>query len=216
LPNWTLIRALSAFLIGVVNNSNINKMSVRNVGIVFSPTLNIPAPIFGAFLTEFDAIFGTEAPEPRGDVVATEVMANSPSDDGIRSPRRQVLADNSTPSYNQATFPQHGLGLTYEQVLHESHRDGDAGGFNPLRLHDDSNAGPRLHPQQPRLASVTMPGPEYGAYQRVSMATNGLGTTGVMRDTKARRRESSMLLSMGPGQRKLSLPMLKGGSGPLG
>ena len=35
-------------------------MSVRNVGIVFSPTLNIPAPVFAMFLTEFDAIFSDE------------------------------------------------------------------------------------------------------------------------------------------------------------
>lgn len=103
--NWTLIRALSAFLIGIVNNSDVNKMSVRNVGIVFSPTLNIPAPVFAMFLTEFDAIFGeglNSAPAAPMDVSVNEPL--TPED--IRSPRRQMFSDIPTPSYNQSSFPQ--------------------------------------------------------------------------------------------------------------
>lgn len=61
-PNFALLRALSQFLIVIVNNSDVNKMTVRNVGIVFAPTLNIPAPVFSLFLTDFDSIFG-EAPD---------------------------------------------------------------------------------------------------------------------------------------------------------
>jgi RalA-binding protein 1 len=35
-------------------------MTVRNVGIVFSPTLNIPAPVFAMFLQNYEAVFGVE------------------------------------------------------------------------------------------------------------------------------------------------------------
>lgn len=59
LANYTLLRALTAHLIRVVQNSDVNKMTMRNVGIVFSPTLGIPAGIFNLFLSEFDYIFWT-------------------------------------------------------------------------------------------------------------------------------------------------------------
>ena len=29
-PNWSLLRTLSAFLINVINNADVNKMTVRN------------------------------------------------------------------------------------------------------------------------------------------------------------------------------------------
>ncbi|KAF7728433.1 hypothetical protein EC973_006113 [Apophysomyces ossiformis] len=60
LANYTLLRALSSHLIRIVQNAEINKMNMRNVGIVFSATLGIPAGIFSLFLTEFDYVFWTE------------------------------------------------------------------------------------------------------------------------------------------------------------
>jgi RalA-binding protein 1 len=36
--NFELLRHMSSFLIEIVENSGINKMTVRNVGIVFAPT----------------------------------------------------------------------------------------------------------------------------------------------------------------------------------
>lgn len=62
LANATLLKYLIAFLIKIINNSDLNKMTVRNVGIVFSPTLNIPAPVFAMFLQNYEPIFGI-APE---------------------------------------------------------------------------------------------------------------------------------------------------------
>jgi RalA-binding protein 1 len=50
--NYSLLRFLSAHLINVVKNEKVNKMSLRNIGIVFSPTLNIPAPLFSLMLME--------------------------------------------------------------------------------------------------------------------------------------------------------------------
>ena len=205
LPNWTLLRALSAFLISIVNNSNINKMSVRNVCIVFSPTLNIPAPVFSAFLTDFDAIFGTE-PEP---TAAIEVTAPSPmTPEDIRSPRHQLFSDIPTPSYNQDTFSRHGLGVTYDEVLPQAHAD-PITGFLPLQpSYESSTFGVPGNNAPTRAASVNMPGPEYGAYQHT------LGVPGVVRDTNARRRESSMLLiSVNQAHRKSSLPLLNSESG---
>lgn len=55
--NYTLLRFLTAHLIHVVQNERINKMNLRNVGIVFSPTLAVPATLFSLLLTEFDIVF---------------------------------------------------------------------------------------------------------------------------------------------------------------
>lgn len=59
LANYTLLRALTAHLIRVVQHSDINKMTMRNVSIVFSPTLGIPATVFNLFMSEFEYIFWT-------------------------------------------------------------------------------------------------------------------------------------------------------------
>ncbi|KAF7291779.1 hypothetical protein HMN09_01237600 [Mycena chlorophos] len=56
-PNYSLLRALTAHLILIVQNATINKMTMRNVGIVFSPTLGIPAPLFNLMLSEFSRVF---------------------------------------------------------------------------------------------------------------------------------------------------------------
>lgn len=58
--NATLLKYLISFLIKIINNADINKMNVRNVGIVFSPTLNIPAPVFAMFLQNYEGIFGID------------------------------------------------------------------------------------------------------------------------------------------------------------
>jgi RalA-binding protein 1 len=207
MPNWNLLRALSAFLISIVQNADVSKMSVRNITIVFSPTLNIPGPVFSAFLTDYDAIFGQEPTSPS----PIQVTPASPelSADDIRSPRRQLFSEIPTPSYTQSTFASNGLGLTYDDVLHNTHHDHVLGtGFTPLQ--------PSYENPQPaslaRKPSVTMPGPEYGAFQR----TLGSNLTAQQRDTKARRRESSMLLMGNNGlqvaNRKSSMPVLNGGS----
>jgi hypothetical protein len=57
LENYTLLRCLSAHLVRIVQNSSVNKMTLHNVTIVFSPTLNIPAGVFMLLLSEFQIIF---------------------------------------------------------------------------------------------------------------------------------------------------------------
>ncbi|KAI1815330.1 hypothetical protein GGS20DRAFT_339988 [Poronia punctata] len=63
LANETLLKYLTSFLIKIINHSDMNKMTVRNVGIVFSPTLNIPAPVFALLLQNYQGIFGIEPEE---------------------------------------------------------------------------------------------------------------------------------------------------------
>lgn len=60
IANYSLLRALTAHLILVVQNSNVNKMTMRNVGIVFSPTLGIPAGVFSLMLGEFKRVFNVD------------------------------------------------------------------------------------------------------------------------------------------------------------
>jgi len=201
-PNFTLLRALSAFLISIIDNSDVNKMSIRNVGIVFSPTLNIPAPVFAMFLTDFDAVFGETTDD--SSIPSLEVTSNEPlTPEDIRSPRRQMFSDISTPSYTQDTFSSkahqlsnlHGPNPTYEQVLHDSHTDNDTG-FVPMQ--------PTYNNLAPQHDSSTVPGPEYAVARPRNLAPGGAA--------KARRRESSMLL-MGAGQRKSSMPMMRDDAG---
>ncbi|KAK4232202.1 putative GTPase-activating protein [Podospora fimiseda] len=61
--NAALLKYLISFLIKIIDHASVNKMTVRNVGIVFSPTLNIPAPIFATFLQNFKPIFGIDPSE---------------------------------------------------------------------------------------------------------------------------------------------------------
>jgi len=67
LANYSLLRALTAHLILIVQNSNVNKMTMRNVGIVFSPTLGIPAGVFSLMLGEFNRVFNVDDPVTPGD-----------------------------------------------------------------------------------------------------------------------------------------------------
>ncbi|RFU72015.1 rho gap domain-containing [Trichoderma arundinaceum] len=82
--NATLLKYLIAFLIRIINNSDINKMTVRNVGIVFSPTLNIPAPVFATFLQNYEAIFGVDPEEYELPSPVSESESNSRSDSTAR------------------------------------------------------------------------------------------------------------------------------------
>ncbi|KAI9353708.1 Rho GTPase activation protein, partial [Obelidium mucronatum] len=55
--NYILLETLISHLVSIVQASNVNKMSVRNVGIVFAPTLGVPALVFILLLAEFNDLF---------------------------------------------------------------------------------------------------------------------------------------------------------------
>lgn len=104
--NFELLRHLSSFLIEVIDNAQFNKMTVRNVGIVFAPTLNIPAPLIAFFLTDFLDIFGSPIDEASSPIHEIRINNNHLGDDAVRSPRRQMFSDLPTPAYNETSFQQ--------------------------------------------------------------------------------------------------------------
>ncbi|KAG2129076.1 uncharacterized protein EDB93DRAFT_1183314 [Suillus bovinus] len=77
IANYSLLRALTAHLILIVQNSSANKMTMRNVGIVFSPTLGIPAGVFSLMLGEFNRVFNVDSGQGDGDNVEELSRRNS-------------------------------------------------------------------------------------------------------------------------------------------
>ncbi|KAL1965598.1 hypothetical protein VTN77DRAFT_5275 [Rasamsonia byssochlamydoides] len=190
-PNLALLRALVQFLIEIVNNSDVNKMTVRNVGIVFAPTLNIPAPVFSMFLTDFDAIFGNP-PDSTKTVELSVDSSLTPQD--VRSPRRQIFSEIPTPAYNQTSF--HTSEELSAQPSHDLKANYDTG-FIPMQpTYDQSRSGSEPHQRQIDHAQIP-------SHNRM-LAPNADN----LRSTKAKRRESSLLF-MDLGSRKSALPQLR-------
>jgi RalA-binding protein 1 len=98
-PNYALLRSLTAHLILIVKHSHINKMTLRNIGIVFSPTLGIPAGIFSELVSHFGAIFDAEEEVPEEvepviippDSGQEEPQGGGDGDETIRRNRNSVL-----------------------------------------------------------------------------------------------------------------------------
>lgn len=119
--NATLLKYLIAFLIKIINHADRNKMTVRNVGIVFSPTLTIPAPVFALFLQHYEAIFGIvpeeyELPTPgsfeeqRGREPALDLPPRPSTSGAAReSPHRHRLAEALQEGRRGNTPPPAGL-----------------------------------------------------------------------------------------------------------
>ncbi|CAG8087025.1 unnamed protein product [Penicillium olsonii] len=178
-PNLSLLRALSQFLIEIVENSEVNKMTVRNVGIVFAPTLNIPAPVFSMFLTDYDSIFG-DNDKTLGSTTKELTVDHSLSPDDIRSPRHQMFSDIPTPSYHQTSFrgpaqanaPSDGPSTAYNT------------GFIPMQpSYDQSTSRNEQHSQS---SGASAP---YSSLNGMLLPNDSEDT----RSAKTKRRESSML-----------------------
>ncbi|KAJ9633546.1 Rho GTPase activating protein [Knufia peltigerae] len=191
--NFSLLRTLSAYLLEVVQNSDRNKMSVKNVGIVFSPTLNIPAPVFAMFLTEFEAIF--EKTNDQGSIRSTEIdRAGALTPEDIRSPRRMMFTDLPTPAYNQSSFSHNASAMAASpgQGSSDHHMDTASDvGFSPIHpsyetrsyvsIPHDMPMQPRYPPPQPPSGSQ-----RYGGSNNMLVPENAASA-------KAKRRESAML-----------------------
>ncbi|KAI8586081.1 hypothetical protein BDZ88DRAFT_466145 [Geranomyces variabilis] len=63
IANYTLLKTLMAHLVRVVRRCDVNKMNVRNVGIVFSPTVGVPAGVFTLMMAEYASIFWWDGKE---------------------------------------------------------------------------------------------------------------------------------------------------------
>jgi RalA-binding protein 1 len=88
-PNYALLRALTAHLILIVRNSATNKMTLRNIGIVFSPTLGIPAGIFSELVSSFGPIFDDD---PVDAVVAdSEESTVEDAEETVKRKRNSML-----------------------------------------------------------------------------------------------------------------------------
>ena len=199
--NFHLLRALCGYLIAVVSNSDVNKMDIRNIGIVFSPTLNIPTPVILMFLTEFDIIFGDLVEDVNALSSETDESEALTPDD-IRSPRQQMFSSLPTPSYSQTSFGGIHQALPRpDLLLNSSHVEKDIG-FAPLQPAYDNTPMSVPYSQTQEAGSVTVPGPEYAVARPRNLTSGG--------SAKQSRRESSMLL-MSTAQRKSSLPMMRGG-----
>ncbi|RAL08694.1 GTPase-activating protein BEM3 [Aspergillus homomorphus CBS 101889] len=114
-PNLALLRALVQFLMIIVNNSDINKMTIRNVGIVFAPTLNIPAPVFSTFLTDYEEIFD-ELPDFSDETIESHEDFASGSE-AFRFTHRQVLPDPALFNHGR-TVNQEQLGPPHDAYTH--------------------------------------------------------------------------------------------------
>ncbi|KAI9064168.1 hypothetical protein FKP32DRAFT_1591588 [Trametes sanguinea] len=93
--NYSLLRALTAHLILIVQNANINKMTMRNVGIVFSPTLGIPAGVFSLMLGEFKRVFNVDG---------TLEESAPPAD--VEDAQAQTSARRNSQHYSEAAADQ--------------------------------------------------------------------------------------------------------------
>ena len=103
--NFELIRHIAMFLIEIIDNAAMNKMTVRNVGIVFAPTLNIPAPLISFFLTDYPDIFGMSIEEASSPIRETRTAI--PQAEGeMRSPRQQSFSDVPAPAHNETSYAQ--------------------------------------------------------------------------------------------------------------
>ncbi|KLJ11881.1 RalA-binding protein 1 [Blastomyces silverae] len=229
-PNLTLLKALSQYLIDIINNSDVNKMTVRNVGIVFAPTLNIPAPVFSMFLTDFESIFGEPVSEfSIHNAGPAELLGdNKPlNPEDIRSPRHQMFSDLPTPSYNQSSFqqsssaaPQHRYGsdLTPQepQHAHSTQQQWDLQRDRDRSRDKFDNSG--FIPMQPTYEQQMFGADAYNSMSSLMPPpistsgnnNNGNGNNGSSHNatSKAKRRESNLLFmnlgkkgGMGGGQR---------------
>ena len=218
--NFSLLRTLSQYLLEVVQNSDRNKMSVKNVGIVFSPTLNIPAPVFAMFLTDFDAIFNqhrqqeqSEQPEkpPQSEqqedrAVRRTMLAPLGSDlqPEVRSPRHQMFSHlPTTPAMNQNSYNQNSS-VQPNYAPEQSHQQYPAAdlGMAPMQLSYESRKYVSI-PSHPAPLQPMYPPPQPHQPQHQHQTNNQpqprqqqyrMFAPQDAANDKAKRRESAMLL----------------------
>ncbi|KXS94895.1 hypothetical protein AC578_1663 [Pseudocercospora eumusae] len=178
IANRALLEAMSSFMLLIVKNVEVNRMNVRNLGVVFSPTLNLPGPLISLFVEEQARIFDATTPAADSPSSVYETRPPEMSSGDLRSPRKQMFQDLPTPAYNQTQFQNIG-----------GYRADDTG-FTPM---------------QPSYANYQMAPQGDGGFGSLNDAlrsptiynTTGMGAP-TPRDIKQRRRESAMLHVMGP------------------
>lgn len=145
--NATLLKYLIAFLIKIINNADKNKMTVRNVGIVFSPTLNIPAPVFALLLQNYEAIFGFDPEEYE--------LPLPESEDPQRRPSLSSLSTTGTLDPPQRPGTSNTGESPHRQRLLDAVKNGNSNGAR------NTQTPPPLQYQQ-RNGSTPTPPPAHG------------------------------------------------------
>ncbi|KAK4500310.1 hypothetical protein PRZ48_008499 [Zasmidium cellare] len=173
--NRALLDALSSYMVCIVDHVEQNKMTVRNLGVVFSPTLNLPGPLISLFVEEQNRIFGAPVDSVEAPLSPRDARPNtSASSTDLRSPRKQMFSDLPTPSYNQTQFQQ------------------PTGGYHA----DDTGMIP-MHPSYAAYQMAPQGDGGYGSLNDALRSPTVYGMTGTgaptPRDIKASRRESGML-----------------------
>ncbi|KAH8815377.1 hypothetical protein F5884DRAFT_851854 [Xylogone sp. PMI_703] len=210
--NKSLLQYLAGFLINIVSHSDTNKMTVRNVGIVFSPTLNIPAPVFALFLQQFEAIFDAEPePEPEN-TTPVEVTITAPplTPEDIRSPRKQMFQELPTPAYNQTSFQDPNATQSFPQPQHYQQRAVYDTGFTPLQQTYENQTSGGLSAMAAAEHGGKMPVIAGPSYEQFSAGYRQLGGGDGQNLSKSKRRESSMFgMGLGLAQKKPSTSKLR-------
>ncbi|KAK6865153.1 hypothetical protein PG995_001681 [Apiospora arundinis] len=159
--NGTLLRYLIAFLIKIINNADVNKMTVRNVGIVFSPTLNIPAPVFALLLQNYEGIFGMDPEEYE--------LPSPASDSDSRSVEPQPRRP-STGTGGAAASPHRRIG-DMQQQQHQQQQQRSTPTPPPAR----PNQPPRPNMYDPQYLAQATGAHLYNSSTRPAYEGNGYG-----------------------------------------
>ncbi|CCU76303.1 RhoGAP domain protein [Blumeria hordei DH14] len=194
--NYILLRYMLSFLNKIISHANVNKMTVRNVGIVFSPTLNIPASLFSLFLQQYAKIFDDQLSQNKDQNISVSNPKVSP--EISKAPGHQSTS-LSPPNTRNPPFPmsklQYSSNVNNEEV-HNSHLSSGVG----AKIEQESRKE-RITAK----AATTSDNPSINKINRQYSPVNP--------SEKARRRDSSMFgINMaGLGQRRASISK----SGPL-
>ncbi|SCV67998.1 BQ2448_119 [Microbotryum intermedium] len=122
IEEYTLFRFLFAYLFVIAQSADVNKMNLRNLSIVFSPSLSIPAPLFILILSEFDLVF---AIEPESGLADPTMLEDDPDPEGRIERRRK--------NRNSELYLASGAPLLMEQeALRQPLRDLDFGEILPV------------------------------------------------------------------------------------
>ncbi|KAJ8331494.1 Rho GTPase activating protein [Batrachochytrium dendrobatidis] len=93
IANYTLLKVVLGHLIRVVQRSEVNKMSVKNINIVFSPTLGIPANILILMMAEYQNIFSWSLNDPeRGHNLPSSSTDSAPIQSNKSLPEQQSFS----------------------------------------------------------------------------------------------------------------------------
>ncbi|BGP44259.1 Rho GTPase activating protein [Rhodotorula kratochvilovae] len=134
IEEYTLFRFFFAHLCLIAQNADTSKMNLRNLGIVFAPTLAIPQPLFSLFLVEFDLIFAVETETG----TARPIMVDDePAAAAAAAEEAAVDASGRPANRNSQLYEASGAG-ELEQKL-EKLREHDEGDDDAASEHPDES-----------------------------------------------------------------------------